>query len=179
MSSPAETSTTAGSKATPAGEVPSYKRTDVGQVATYDVLRYIRSTFDDEKVLDTVPLEAAGNPGAWHAWRSKRQAEGKLFNSAGALAWHDGLDDEGEKRQSVERQPKVAASGGRKPGEWNWEGVWEDRVRKGIEDSLSEAVLYGGAGAADDIVSTHCPPVCDVSNFLVAISILQFSRGQR
>jgi len=160
-SSPAETATTPESKTTPAGEVPSFKKTDVRQVATYDVLQYIRSAFDDQTVLDSVPLEAAGNPGAWHAWRSKRQVEGKVFDAVAALAWHEGLDDEADGRKSVESQPKTAASGGRKPGEWNWEGVWEDRVRKGIEASLSEAVLYGGAGAADDVVSTH-RPVCDV-----------------
>jgi hypothetical protein len=39
----------------------------------------------------------------------------------------------------------------RRPGEWNWEGVWEDRVRKAVKASLSEPALYG-AGIGEDIV---------------------------
>lgn len=94
-------------------------------VSTFEVLSYIRSTFDDESVLDSVPLEAAGNPGAWHAWRTHR-------------GFHN----------LPEGDPSA-----RKPGEWNWEGVWEQRVQKGIEASLSEPVLYGGVGGVDDTVS--------------------------
>lgn len=94
-------------------------------ISTFEVLSYIRSTFDDETVLDSVPLEAAGNPGAWHAWRTHR---------------------------GYTNLPEGDASA-RKPGEWNWEGVWEQRVKKGIEASLSEPVLFGGAGGVDDTVS--------------------------
>lgn len=93
-------------------------------ISTFEVLSYIRSSFDDETVLDSVPLEAAGNPGAWHAWRSHRG--------------HHTLP-EGD-------------SSARQPGEWSWEGVWEERVRKGIAASLSEPVLYGGVGGGDDTV---------------------------
>lgn len=95
------------------------------EVSTLEVLSYIRSSFDDESVLDSVPLEAAGNPGAWHAWRSHRG-----YNTL------------------PEGDPSA-----RKPGEWNWEGVWEERVKKGITASLSEPVLYGGVGGGDDTVS--------------------------
>lgn len=97
------------------------------EVSTFEVLSYIRSTFDDESVLDSVPLEAAGNPGAWHAWRT-----------------HRGSSNLPEGDRSA-----------RKPGEWNWEGVWEERVRKGITASLSEPVLYGGVGGGDDTVNCY------------------------
>lgn len=40
----------------------------------------------------------------------------------------------------------------RQPGEWNWGGVWEERVRRGVEASQSEAVLYGNASGRDDLV---------------------------
>lgn len=101
--------------------------TDVHKVdiSTHEVLNYIKSTFDDETVLDAVPLEAAGNPGAWHAWRTHR-------------GYHT----------MPEGDPSA-----RKPGEWNWEGVWEERVKKGIATSLSEPVLFGGQGGGDDTVS--------------------------
>ncbi|KAK1831359.1 hypothetical protein QBC39DRAFT_426099 [Podospora conica] len=117
-------------------------------VSTYEVLRYIRSTFDDAEVLDSVPLEAAGNPGAWHAWRTrqKRQAVGGGGAPAGpALGAGKALPPE----------PKGAEGAGaaRRPGEWDWEGVWEERVRKGIAASLSEAVLYGGVGGTDEVIN--------------------------
>lgn len=95
------------------------------EILTFEVLSYMGSSFDDENLLDSVPLEAAGNPGAWHAWRTHR----------GYHALPEG-------------DPAA-----RKPGEWNWEGVWEERVKKNIAASLSEPVLYGGAGAGDDTVN--------------------------
>lgn len=119
------------SRPTPAGETPGYMRMGSEAVSTYDVLAYMRSVFDDDDVLDGVGVEAAGNAGAWHAWRTYRKASGKTFE--------DESDQQGE-----------AGSG--HPGSWNWDGVWEDRVKKCIEGSLSEAVLYGGAGAVDDVV---------------------------
>jgi hypothetical protein len=159
--------TTPDSKTSPAGattanSLPSYMQTSRRDVSTYEVLRYIRSTFDEETVLNSVPLEAAGNPGAWHAWRAHQRQTGKLLpgNGAAAQAWHDGLSDGEDKKP--QQSAIASATGGtkasstpvaRQPGEWNWEGVWEDRVQKGIAASLSEAVLYGGAGASDDVVS--------------------------
>jgi hypothetical protein len=128
-------------------------------VSTYDVLRYLRSTFDDEEVLDLVPLEAAGNPGAWHAWRSYRAKSGKVLNHEGAgkekMAWHDGLSD-GEDDHSAGGYQRVAGGSSspmanRRPGEWNWDGVWEIRVKKGVEGSLAEAALYG-KDAGDDLI---------------------------
>jgi hypothetical protein len=40
----------------------------------------------------------------------------------------------------------------RRPGEWNWEGVWEERVKKAIKASLSEPVLYGGISGGEDVI---------------------------
>lgn len=134
---------TPGSKTSAAGSSPGFAETRRKDVSTFEVLRYIRSVFDDENVLDSVPLEAAGNPGAWHAWRTHRQDKGKVFN-----------DKPSEDDASVSATHTTSGSGpaGRNPGEWNWEGVWEERVRKGIATSSSEAVLYGGVGAADDTI---------------------------
>jgi hypothetical protein len=145
--------TTPDSKNTPAGESLAYMQTTKDQVSTYEVLRYIKSTFDDEDVLDSVPLEAAGNPSAWHAWRTHRRAGGKVYETS----WHDGLGDsegsQGASTDSNATKPAGSPAVARRPGEWNWGGVWEDRVKKGIAASLSEPVLYGGAGATDELVS--------------------------
>jgi len=133
-----------------------------GDRGVYEVLRYIRTTFDDEEVLDSVPLEAAGNPGAWHAWRTHRIKIGKIVPTPGnkeKTNWHEGLSD-GEESSSSAGAPggyqrlaggTSAPMAARRPGEWNWDGVWEVRVKRGIENSLSEAVLYGGS-AGDDLV---------------------------
>lgn len=123
------------SKPTPSGETPGYMRVGEEGVSTYDLLEYIRSAFADEEVLDAVNVEAAGDSGAWYAWRTHRRTAGKAF------------EGEGEEEQQREAAPPGH------PGSWDWAGVWEDRVTKGIAASLSEAVLYGGAGGADDVVS--------------------------
>ncbi|KAE9363757.1 UBC-like protein [Stipitochalara longipes BDJ] len=127
------------------------------EVSTYDVLRYIRSTFDDEDILDSVPLEAAGNPGAWHAWRTYRVKSGKILNAeSGAkekTAWHEGLSDGEESPSGYQRVAGGSSSPmtSRRPGEWNWDGVWEVRVKKGVEGSLAESALYG-KDAGDDLI---------------------------
>lgn len=94
-----------------------------------EVLEYMKRAFDDETALDTLPLEAAGNSGAWKAWRAYRRS-----NETGS--------------KLVDSVPSLS-----KQSEWSWEGVWEDRVRKGIDASIAESTLYGGTGGGDDQVS--------------------------
>lgn len=128
----------------------SYMRQPKQNISVYHILKYIRGAFDDETVLDSVPLEAAGNPGAWHAWRTHRRRLGKLPQEAASAT-------EGERGVALDAgapPSEGAHSAARRPGEWNWEGVWEDRVKKGIAASLSEPVLYGGSGAPDELVRT-------------------------
>lgn len=109
-------------------------------VSIVRILDYIRSTFSEEFVLDSIPLEAAANPGAYHAWRTYRapvlQTEQPLVSNI---------------QSSVSEQGGDAAALGRnrRPGDWNWEGVWEERVGKAVKASLSEPSLFAG----EDIVS--------------------------
>lgn len=94
-----------------------------------EVLGYMKRAFDDEIALDALPLEAAGNLGAWKAWRAYRR--------------------------SNERNSKLvdSVSNLHKQDEWSWDGVWEERVRKGIDASIAESTLYGGTSGGDDLVS--------------------------
>ncbi|KAK2732513.1 hypothetical protein FQN57_002605 [Myotisia sp. PD_48] len=92
------------------------------------LLTYIRSTFDDECVLDSIPLEAAGNPNAWHAWHAHR----RKFLERASLS-----NDPSIKKPNLQSRP---------PGEWNWEGVWLKRAQKGIQSSYLESVLFGTSG---------------------------------
>lgn len=146
----------AASPASAPRELPNYMQTNKAHVSTYDILKYIRSAFDSEEVLDAVPLDAAGNPGAWHAWRTHRRKLGKLPEDRPAI--DDGQPQEASKIQTQEVVPERASTPSnaavRRPGEWNWDGVWEDRVKKGVAASLSEASLYGGSGLPDDLVRT-------------------------
>jgi len=126
------------------------------KIGVYEILRYIRSTFDTEEVLNDVPLEAAGNPGAWHAWRTHQIKLGKII-----------LKSEDETQENVTlggtSSPPTgfASTSGsgpfpaKRPGEWNWDGVWEVRVKKAVEGSISEAVLYGGQFSDDLIRFLH------------------------
>ncbi|KAK1146970.1 hypothetical protein N8T08_002298 [Aspergillus melleus] len=97
------------------------------------LLDYIRTTFDDETVLDSLPLEAAGNPSAWHAWKAHRKDSGN--SSLGYNA----------KRGSPQT---------RLPGDWHWDGIWAKRVQHEIEASHSESTLFGSAarGGTEDTI---------------------------
>ena len=90
-------------------------------VPVAELLHYIRSTFDDEKVLDSLPVEAAGNPGAWHAWKAHRRGG----HGTGDL-----------KRGSPQA---------RLPGDWHWDGIWVRRAQEEIQNSRSDPMLFGNS----------------------------------
>lgn len=152
------------------------------RVSTFEVLRYIRSTFDDADVLDSVTLEAAGNPGAWHAWRTHRakieKSEPKSPIGENVIsAEHDILRGNEGKGGKAPKVPALASPvQARKPGEWNWDGVWEVRSRKGIEGSLAEPVLYGNIASSDDLVRSFPFPNLTKTKLLMSDSIS--SRGR-
>ena len=104
-------------------------------VTVYDVLEYMRKAFSSEELLASIPLGAAANPGAYHAYRT--------FKGVASAA------------QSRTTSPEPSTSRARRPGEWNWDGVWEERVKRGVQSTLTEAMLFGGVGAGDDVVSQH------------------------
>lgn len=107
-------------------------------VSIVTILEYIRSTFSEEAVLDSVSLDAAANPGAYHAWRAYR---GPVLPAQQPLSPTSTTSSEG-----------AALGRNRRPAEWNWDGVWEDRVKRAVGASLAEPALYG-PGAGEDIVS--------------------------
>lgn len=103
---------------------------DTARAVIVQVLKHIKAAFEDAALLDRLPLEAAGNPSAWHAWRAHR---GLVKPQPRARSPANGSADE------PPASPKH-------PGEWNWEGVWESRVSDGIDASISEASLFGSSG---------------------------------
>ncbi|KAL4880241.1 ubiquitin-conjugating enzyme/RWD-like protein [Aspergillus karnatakaensis] len=101
-------------------------------VPVLEILNYIRTSFDDETVLDSVSLEAAGNPSAWHAWKAHRKDTDTAV-----------LD------RAKRDNPQT-----RLPGDWNWDGIWIRRVQYEVEASRSDATLFGSAtrGVADELI---------------------------
>lgn len=133
--------------ATDAGQAAGATRSHDGRTKqpplTVEILQYIRIVFDTDAVLDSIPLEAAANAGAWHAWKSYRA---KVLGGRAASplnGYSRGANDATGRSMSPRQQQP---GGARRPGEWNWLGVWEDRVKKSIQASNSEQSLYGGDG---------------------------------
>jgi hypothetical protein len=109
------------------------------------VLQYLRLVFSAPEITDAVPLSSAANPSAWHAWRSHRA---KVLGENRAQSPAKSLNGDASSDGSL--SPRAAQPGGaRRPGEWNWSGVWEDRVRKVIAASRAEGTLFGGGGTGD------------------------------
>lgn len=115
-----------------------------------EILEYLKSSFDDETMLDALPIEASGNPGAWNAWQAYRRyslndLQMKIASSNSA-------------RSSKQDADSTVVSNRKQPEEWSWDGVWEERVKKGIDASISDSVLYGNPGGGDDLVRCQLTP---------------------
>lgn len=154
-------STSGKSPLVPPKDVPRYMQTDRRTISTYSLLKYIRNAFDKAEVLDAVPLAATGNPGAWHAWRTHRRKQAKVFDEkknkrlsriSDVLSKENGGSEQGDVVASDAKSIASQSTTAREPGEWNWDGVWEDRVKKGVASTLTESVLYGASGISDDMV---------------------------
>ena len=131
-----------------------------GSLGTHDsittVLNYVKSSFDDVELLDGIPFETAGNPGAWRAWQAyRKQVLEFSTEDRGILETQD--DRRPFKTFDKPTVPKVQ----RQPEEWSWDGVWQERVRKGINVSISDQVLYG-SGVGDNPVWLCCSTMNDL-----------------
>ena len=113
----------------PARSLPHRAGSQTHPISIREVLQYLKRSFDDETALDTLPLEAAGNSGAWKAWRAYSRSN------------------------NPDADTPTLESGTKQQDEWSWDGVWEMRVRKGIDASIAESTLYGGVAGGDDLVS--------------------------
>jgi hypothetical protein len=122
----------------PKEDAPRFLGSDEVVLGVVEALGYIKKSFEDASLLDDLPLSAAGNPGAWHAWQAYR----KKIKTAG----------EAPTAGIGTPQRRLLGGGGRPraSGEWSWDGVWQDRVRKGVVASVSEGVLFG---ESDELVS--------------------------
>ncbi|KAK2882385.1 hypothetical protein FQN49_000409 [Arthroderma sp. PD_2] len=127
-------------------------------VTAVGLLEYIRSTFDDETVLDSIPLEAAGYPNAWHAWRAHRRQPRHNSSIERQSSKDEGLSSPSTPGRTLSPDSNLRKSSprGRSPGEWNWEGVWLKRVKENIHHSFLESVLFGSStrtgSAGDDMI---------------------------
>lgn len=109
-----------------------------------EVLEYLKSAFDDDVTLDALPLEAAGNPGAWNAWQAHRKS---ILRDS-----QTDVDNPAHTAPSKQSNIPKSVSYAKQSDEWSWDGVWEERVRKGIDASISDPVLYGNLSGGDDLI---------------------------
>jgi len=134
---------------------PAREESTFGPPHIVEVLHYLRIAFSIPEILDEVPLASAANPSAWHAWHSYRtKVLGARARSPTVKSPTVGCVSEASEG-SLSPQSKQQPGGARRPGEWNWTGVWEERVRKVVHTSRAESALFGGeaAGVVSDIQS--------------------------
>ena len=107
-----------------------------------EVLRYMVRVFEDDELLDEVPLDAAANSSAHHAWTAYRKRV-KEAEAAREAAKSRAVGGAPMTPQSKFARSQVAtASPGRSPAQWNWDGVWMDRVRKSVRNATAEGKLF-------------------------------------
>lgn len=130
-----------------------------------EILEYLKSAFDDETTLDALPIEASGNPGAWNAWQAHRKCS--LNDLQVRIA---SSNSTGSSKQAAESN---VVTNRKQPEEWSWDGVWEERVQKGIDASISDSVLYGNLGGGDDLVRFQLIPRETLANYGLEDSIFR------
>ncbi|KAF2211840.1 hypothetical protein CERZMDRAFT_98273 [Cercospora zeae-maydis SCOH1-5] len=123
--------------ASPTDAVPDAPQLQIPHVI--ELLQYLRIVFDTDDVLDTIPLSAAPNVGAWHAWQSFRSPK-----VSGSLRGGKPAGENCQPGNDRSLSPRQQPGGARRPGEWNWQGVWEDRVRRSVQSTQTEPALFGG-----------------------------------
>ncbi|KAL9087189.1 MAG: hypothetical protein Q9159_003756 [Coniocarpon cinnabarinum] len=129
-------------------------------VHVVDLLRYMRQSFESAPILDSIPFEAAANPGAWYAWRAYRQKQLEKQRQEAVEAstprGHARTPSKpGHHRansRGVNRAQNDTPGRSKRPSEWNWEGVWEQRVKRAVQESLTEGALFG-AGQGDSEIA--------------------------
>lgn len=115
-----------------------------------DLLLYIRNIFEKPEILDSIPLEGAVNGGAWFAWQSYR-GRNTTTTTGDTTATTSGATTSGSNAQSPNSGPAdMTPPRAKGPQDWNWEGVWEERVKRAVDNSVSEGALFGGQGAKED-----------------------------
>ena len=132
----------------PSTSTPEHADAGTQRVGIVDVLDYMKSAFDEDITMDVLPLEAAGNPGAWNAWRAYR----KSVKKASDLSKLDATNDPFTQPSLSDLADKPLLNKAKLPSEWNWDGVWRERVQKGIDASISNSVLFGATGGGEELV---------------------------
>ena len=92
----------------------------------FALLLYIKCSFEEVSVLDSIPLECAGDRTAWYAWRAHRGLP---------LAPQELLRDES----------KVPNGRAKRSDQWDWSGIWQGRAMRTVVDSGSDSSLYASS----------------------------------
>ena len=119
-----------------------------GSCVIADVLLYIKSAFSRDDFLDEIQLDEAVSPGAFYAWRSHRlsTASDTYNRNHKRVCGDESMNSLSRKDTNEESSTKTW------PGQWNWDGVWKDRVNKAIQASIADSNLFGH-GRDNEVVS--------------------------
>ena len=122
-----------------------------------EVMFYLKQVFEDEALLDHLLLDVAANTGAWYAWQAHRRKTSKPSPSPKVPGSSPAAHGRSKSLHTGSSSPSTPVQRQQQPqkksmADWNWDGVWLERVKRGITMSLSDAVLFG-TGDADDLVS--------------------------
>ena len=122
------------------------------QTSIIEVLQYLKNSFDECLVLDGLPRECAGNLGAWDSWQAHRNKNPRVLASGmkNSSAIRGEAPSSGHQLH-ITHESLVSRS--KEPHDWSWDGIWEKRVRDGIDISISDSVLYGSGASADNLVN--------------------------
>ena len=115
--------------------------------------------FEDAEALAEIPLDLAANAGAWKAWQAHRTRIRREQNNLNPASKHN--DARASSVASVPHRSNV-------PEEWNWDGVWQERVQNGIKTSISDPVLYG-INTGDDPVRLQLSVLWSTANMHIKI----------
>ncbi|KAL9122292.1 MAG: hypothetical protein Q9187_001156 [Circinaria calcarea] len=110
------------------------------------VLQYVKAVLEDEEILDQLNLQDCANPGAWHAWQAHRR-----ISIETSFPQDDRSDGTPTGEASAGWVGNSVATSQRPPSTWNWDGVWVDRVRKAVNTSISDSVLYN-SGNGNEVI---------------------------
>lgn len=116
------------------------RRSSTSPIRIWEVLEYVKRSFDDDSLLDALPITEAANDRAWKAWQAHRK------NTAGDPGSNAVNEQSASSiRNGGSMNPRSnSPRGSSKPfDEWSWDGVWQDRVHENVHASVSKSVLFG------------------------------------
>lgn len=144
---------------------PAWYDADQTSVPSYHIVQilfYLRGVLSMADVLDSVPCELAAYENAWCAYTAFRSqnksnithnAETTTIPSSRKSSVSHATPSSSTDNQNAAALGHQRPGGARDPRDWNWRGVWSERVARCVQNSLTDKALFISQHQAD-MVST-------------------------